>query len=92
MNNNNSVDLQNSQDADSLQDLTKSTFRKPKKEVPFAFFGNLPEKQQDQFIARTADLFMQDPLFSDLSPKPLPSRDQIMHQLREYMTDGLKAK
>ena len=92
MTNNFSENTQNSPDEDSLLDLAKPHFKKPKKELPFAFYGKLSDIEQGQFISRTSDLLMQDALFAELSPKPLPSRDQIMSQLREYLTDSLKAK
>lgn len=92
MTNHPSDSLPNNPDKALLQDPTNPSFKKPKKELPFAFYGKLSDKEQGQFISRTADLLMQDALFSELSPKPLPSRDQIMSQLREYVTDSLKVK
>jgi len=76
----------------AVQGPSKVSTKKPKKELPYAFYGQMSEKGQKQFISRTTDLLMQDALFSELSPKPIPSRDQIMSQLSEYIVDSLKAK
>lgn len=65
---------------------------KAKPESRFAFFAKMSEKQQRQFIARTTDLLMQSQLFTDLSPKPIPSRDQIMMMMQEYMLENLNVK
>lgn len=75
-----------------VQGPSKFSNKKPKKDPPFAFYAQMTEKRQKQFISRTTDLLMQDALFSELSPKPIPSRDQIMSQLSEYIVDSLKAK
>ena len=83
--------LNHSAQESGIDDL-KILPKKSKKELPFAFFSSLTDKQQRQFIARTADLLMQDALFSELSPQPVPSRDQIMSQLREYLLDRMNAK
>ena len=77
---------------DEVQSPSKLSAKKPKKEPPYAFYGQMTEKGQKQFISRTTDLLMQDALFSELSPKPIPSRDQIMSQLSEYIVDSLKVK
>jgi hypothetical protein len=65
---------------------------KLKPESNFAFFAKMSEKEQRQFIARTTDMLMQSPLFTDLSPKPIPSRDQIMALMLEYMLENLHVK
>lgn len=65
---------------------------KAKSESNFAFFAKMSETEQRQFIARSTDALMQSPLFTDLSPKPIPSRDQIMTLMREYMLENLNVK
>ena len=65
---------------------------KIKSESNFAFFAKMSEKEQRQFIARSTDLLMQSQLFTDLSPKPIPSRDQIMALMQEYMLENLHVK
>lgn len=65
---------------------------KAKPESRFAFFAKMSEKEQRQFIARTTDMLIQSPLFTDLSPKPIPSRDQIMTMMREYVLENLNVK
>ena len=74
------------------QDVEVREIIRPKKELPFAFFSEMTEKSQKQFCSRTTDLLMQDTLFFELSPKPLPSRDQMMLMLQEYALDSNKAK
>ncbi len=65
---------------------------KVKPESRLAFFAKMSEKEQRQFIARTTDMLMQSQLFTDLSPKPIPSRDQMMMMMREYVLDNLTVK
>jgi hypothetical protein len=91
-----SIDPNNKNMNEALPEPEKSLpnpfVMKAKPESRFAFFAKMSEKEQRQFIARTTDLLMQSSLFSDLSPKPIPSRDQIMTMMREYVLENLNVK
>jgi hypothetical protein len=90
------IDLNDKNSNSSLPEPEKSSpnpfVMKVKPESRFAFFAKMSEKEQRQFIARTTDMLMQSPLFADLSPKPIPSRDQIMTMMREYVLENLNVK